>query len=195
MLGERAELTHAAEVLVADMVRHAAVGDHARRHEVHAEVAQVLSTRDTPLAASARGDERHGDVVADRHARDALTHTDDLAGALVAADAGVVRHGQCTARHVLVGVAHAGDLGLHDDLAGAGVIDLDVFDRPLFADLPEHCCATLHETPSVDARAAGPRHRRSHYGAIPPTARLGRTMGRTGQTAAARVARGHREMW
>ena len=71
----------------------------------------------------------------------------DAAGALVAADHRV-RDRQVAGDQVLVGVAQAARGELHEHLAGARSVELDLLDLPLAAGFPEHRRRGLHGTPA-----------------------------------------------
>ena len=65
-------------------------------------------------------------------------------GALVPAGERVDPGGQVSGGHVVVGVAQAGGGKLDLDLAGAGVLQLEVDDLVLAGGLPDNCAAGLH---------------------------------------------------
>src|SRR6185437_6987195 len=84
------------------------------------------------------------DVIALLQAGHAAADIDDNAGAFVAEDRGEEAFGVRARQRVLVGVADAGGLDLHENLAVARPIELDGFDAELLAGLAGDRCAYLH---------------------------------------------------
>lgn len=145
VFGERAQLGHARRRLVADVMGHTVVARHAQVEQLGALVAQEALTLNARRAAAAGGDERHRHVVADGHPGDLGANRLDDARSLMPADEREVRRRHVAGDHVLVGVAHAGGLGLHQHLATPWVVERDLLDLPLFAYAPQHCSTGLHK--------------------------------------------------
>ena len=96
-------------------------------------------------------------MVADGHAVHVGPDLDNDAGTFVTADDRVHRHAhlgdhvkRClvgchvTGDEVLVAVAHAGDLPLHQHFTGLGRIDGEFFDLPFLMQPVQYRCPTLH---------------------------------------------------
>ena len=117
-------------------------------------LAEVLHAAGAVGATTAGRDEAEHDMVAGLHGGDAGTDLDDLAGTLVTADdrelleahqggdLGIEDH--VAGDEVLVGVTETGRRELDLDLTGLRIVQLDVFDAPVLALLPENRCLCLH---------------------------------------------------
>ena len=142
---EGAEHAHEPGVLAAD-----AVAGRCRREswlafqDQRAVVAEVLVAAGAGRALSARGDEAQHHVVARCQPLDAGADLDHLAGALVAADVGEAGHRQVAGQQMLVGMAQAARREPYQHFAFARAVELDLLDRPVLADSPEHRCHVLH---------------------------------------------------
>ena len=149
LVGERAELGHAVQVLAAQVVAEGAIADHAAGQRRHPEVTEVLAPRGTPVAGAAGGDEGDGHVVALGDLGDVRAHLGHDPRALVSPDdrehgldPDHLEHlGRCadvTRTQVLVGVAHACVDHLDPDLAVARGVDLDLFGLPRLVEPGAH---------------------------------------------------------
>src|SRR5581483_6813156 len=113
---------------------------------VLAGVAQVLLAGGAVAAGAADGDVGAGDAVAFVYPGDGGAGSHDDAGALVAADEREA--GGAGGADVLVGVAQAGRLHPDEDLAGLGLVQVELGDLPRRAALAEHRRAGLHHASS-----------------------------------------------
>src|SRR5690606_13831163 len=117
---------------------------------------EVLHAPGTAGAPAAGRDEAEDDVVAGLEGGDAGPDLDHLARALVTTDdrqllkahhggdLGIEDH--VAGDEVLIGVAEARSGQLDLDLAGLGIVELDVLDAPVGSDLPEDRCTSFHGT-------------------------------------------------
>jgi hypothetical protein len=94
-------------------------------------------------ATPTRGQERRDDVVAGSETDDAGAHLAHDARSLVATDQRERRR-KIAGADVLVGMAEAGRLPRHQDLAVARRIEIDLLDRPVAAVLPQNRRVGLH---------------------------------------------------
>src|SRR5207237_881021 len=88
----------------------------------------VTSPGRTP--APSHGNERQHDVVAGRHAGDRRPHRLHDPGSFVAAGHRQFHERHVAGDHVVVGVAQAGRHHLDEDLAGLGLVEVDLGDLP-----------------------------------------------------------------
>ena len=96
---------------------------------------------DAGVAVAAGGDEGDDNAVAGLDVGDVVADFLDDAGGLVTED-GRARHGVLALHEVEVGVADAGGAGADEDLVGAGLVDIDIFDDEGLVDAVHDC--SLH---------------------------------------------------
>ena len=146
VLRERADERHDTDVLPVDMAPVGAV-ELGAGHDHRAEVTEILVAGGTEPAATARRQERCDDVVAGRQTDDTRADLPHDARTLVAADERK-RGRQVPGADVLVGVAQAGGLPGHQHLAVFGWVEVDLFDGPVGAVLPQNRGVGLHPSES-----------------------------------------------
>ena len=155
VVGEGAELRHAVELGVAQVMAPRHVAHHRAGQGVHAQVAQVLTSRGAPVAEATGRHECGSNVIAHRYRLDALADFDDDAGALGAPDARKERldtedrqdarvNADVTTAEVLIGVAHTGIGHLDRDFVGVRRVDLDLFGLPWLVQPGTDGCTNLH---------------------------------------------------
>ena len=129
-----------------------AVGDHAPDERADAGIAQVLTAGGTVATTAAAGHEAGRHVIAGLHAGDTGTNLDHDACTFVATDHGkeildthqwphLRWRDHVAGDEMLVGMTQASGLPVHEDLAGLGRIDVDLFDLPLLVETPQNGCA------------------------------------------------------
>ena len=146
--GEGAEHAEDAKVLTPGVVAGRLVAHLPAVGDVHPHVAEPLVSLDARGTVTAGGQEAGHHMVAGReggHAGPDLLHD---AGALVAADHRA-EEGHVAGQEVLVGMAQPGSHQPDEDLVVLGRVELDVFDLPLAARLPQHGRLCPHGTPRL----------------------------------------------
>ena len=112
-------------------------------------VAEVLHPAGAPAAPPAPGNERQHDVIAGRHAGDRRPHRLHDPGSFVAAGHRQFHERHVAGDHVVVGVAQAGRHHLDEDLAGLGLVEVDLGDLPFPGLGEQHGGVGLHGRPPI----------------------------------------------
>src|SRR5215207_3410276 len=140
---EGSEQTHEADNLAASVMARGMVRDLRAVAEVLAQFAQVLHAGRTCRASPARGNEPEDDPIAWLQPFDARPRLEDRAGALMSADHRN-RPRQVAGEHMFVGMAQAAAAQLHEHLTMLRRIQVDLFDAPWAATLPQNGRLRLH---------------------------------------------------
>ena len=106
--------------------------------------AKVRLAGEAELALPTLGDVERNHVVTGMQRRDARADLHDLTRALVTEDTGKETRGIAPAHRVRVGMADAGGRKLHQTLAGARALDLDLLYLERSLRLPAHGRTDLH---------------------------------------------------
>src|SRR5262249_39435406 len=115
--------------------------------------AEVLVPTRALRASATRGDPAQHDVVALVEGGDVVPHLLHDSGTLVPTDHGVPRNRQVADPDVLVRMAQARRRKADQDLALAWVVQVQLLDLPVLADLPQHRSLRLHRSLPASAHA------------------------------------------